>query len=731
MKSKTTIAVLIIGLLLLSYSIKWTIPPLFFESMPHSFYQTLKIIQLNFNNNIFASELISSNKNAPNKSFKQNVQLYNNIENKIIVYTKEHNGQINKKIFGNNLSGYILPPERSGTGREWFGHSNYGTGIWNPKIKETNEEVIALAKNAGISIVRFPGGHYSDYYNWKDAIGNNRKKFLYGIDEFLKTCKESKAEVVYTLNYLTGNESDAADLVEYLNSPNDGTNPNDGIDWAAERSKNGHPEPYNVKYFEIGNEVWDKSSSEKYAWGYIKFYNKMKSVDPDIKIGVVLLNAHWNQTVMSVIKDKVDFGIIHSYPSSNGHEMFNKKSAKSNSQDIFIKALSVPALQSERVYKNALKIMRLKSGKSVPLAITEYNGGFIQDKPVPYRHTLGTALINAELLRIFLKPENNILMANYWQYCNAYFGMIKSNINFMEQSYKRSLWYIKRPNYYVYQLFNKHFGDVLIKYDLISSTYKINNHKLFLDKIKTGKRINKNLLKNEWEISTFAGSEATEIENILEINFKSPKEFNYYHAKQFAVVTPDTYYILSGYIKTENLIDKNGVCLSAQWGPVGVETATVKGTTDWTYCQKVFKTPPNIKKIGVYARRIGESGPLRGKAYFKAVRLRKFKSSLDTNIPDLSVTTSKSSDNKTVYLMVINKNLEQDIETEIVLNNFIPDGKARTYTLWGNRIDSTNEHSPHNNVRIYEDSMLFNGNTFKTLLRKHSLTAIEIPGNYE
>ena len=81
--------------------------------------------------------------------------------------------------------------------------------------------------------------------------------------------------------------------------------------------------------------------------------------------------------------------------------------------------------------------------------------------------------------------------------------------------------------------------------------------------------------------------------------------------------------------------------------------------------------------------------------------------------------------------MVINKNQEQDIETEIVVNNFMPDGMARTYSLWGNRIDATNEHPPHNNVRIYEDSISFTGNTFKTKLKKHSLTAIEITGKYE
>jgi len=45
--------------------------------------------------------------------------------------------------------------------------------------------------------------------------------------------------------------------------------------------------------------------------------------------------------------------------------------------------------------------LKQTSGKSVGLAITEFNGGFIQEKPVPYRHSLGNALVNADLLHLF------------------------------------------------------------------------------------------------------------------------------------------------------------------------------------------------------------------------------------------------------------------------------------------------------------------------------------------
>ena len=94
--------------------------------------------------------------------------------------------------------------------------------------------------------------------------------------------------------------ADAADLVEYCNAPNNGSNPNGGTDWAAVRAQNGHPQPYGVRLFEIGNEPYGPD-----LWGspgrYIsdpaiarachavtsrRFLDAMKAVDPTISVSV-------------------------------------------------------------------------------------------------------------------------------------------------------------------------------------------------------------------------------------------------------------------------------------------------------------------------------------------------------------------------------------------------------------------------------------------------------------
>ena len=394
----------------------------------------------------------------------------------VTVYCDREVGQVNKQLLGNNFVGYDpVPVGFSYT--EYYGHSDYGEGIWNPGEDKSVKEVVNLAKEAGITIARFPGGCGTHHYNWKDAVGKKRRYFLYGIDEFLKTCSEIKAEPVMTVSYFTGDEQDAADLVEYLNSPDDGRNPNGGVNWAVQRAENGHLLPYKVRYFEIGNEVWHGDHQnikevlpEEYARRYLKYYEKMKAVDPSIKIGCILHTQDWNRKVLGMVREKVDFGIVHTYPSPG---VSNDKLAKMSANDVFKITFISPMALDEYYFQDALALLKEKSGRDIPIAITEYNGGFVQEYPVPYRHCLGTALLNAEMLRIFMKPEHNILMANYWNFVNEYWGMIKSETSFIKHDYGEPIHYIKRPNCYVYELYNKHFGDVLLSADVDCNSYTI------------------------------------------------------------------------------------------------------------------------------------------------------------------------------------------------------------------------------------------------------------------
>ncbi|MFA5362079.1 MAG: glycosyltransferase [Candidatus Omnitrophota bacterium] len=518
----------------------------------------------------------------------------------ITISADEKLGELNRNVFGNNFIGYD-PRTYEDWPQEYYGYSDFGAGVWDPKWKKPVKETIALAGSAGISIARFPGGCGAHRYNWKSTIGSKRVHFLFGLDEFLKTCKDINAEAVITISYFTGNENDAADLVEYLNAPDDNSNLNGGIDWAKERAQNGHPEPYHVPYFEIGNEVWHgdhreiKSvSPEDYARRYLKYYEKMKKVDPSVQIGAILCLPEWDTAAASIIKDRIDFGIIHMYPSP---EVSDEKLAVMDPRDIFKITLAVPELKFERVIRETLALLKKTAGKDVPLAITEYNGGFAQDEPVPYRHCLGTALANAEFLKVLTQPQNRILMANYWQFSNNYWGMVYSKEDFIRHDYRYSLEYVKRPNYFVFELYAQHFGEILIPVTVAGPAFTI---------------------------------------------------------KDSEISEPIRKFIL----KIKN---------------------------------KLLGRMMDERKIPA-----------------------------DVSIPYLSANASKNRQGDTVYLMVINKNMEESVTARIDLRGFEPDALVKAWVLTGPRIESTNETDPRT-VRVTERE---SGLTLT--FEPRSLTAIEI-----
>lgn len=151
-----------------------------------------------------------------------------------------------------------------------------GYGTFDSKEMKMKDEFTKLYEQAGFGSIRYPGGTISNLFNWKTTLGDkkDRKKQIhgfynnegqggiepnFGIKEIADFADQVGSEIVYVYSLGRGNAQDAADLVEFLNAKV-GTNPNGGIDWAEVRAKNGHEEPYNVRYFEIGNEM-------QQAWG--------------------------------------------------------------------------------------------------------------------------------------------------------------------------------------------------------------------------------------------------------------------------------------------------------------------------------------------------------------------------------------------------------------------------------------------------------------------------------
>ncbi len=166
-------------------------------------------------------------------------------------------------------------------------YANNGTGTWDPEKKRTIPAFDRNHREAGLRSIRYPGGTVGNTFEWKKAIGPVEKRptiqpfsgggtptgvfgapqvATFGVDEAARWCEENGVAMIYMFGIAFGTPQDAADLVEYLNMPV-GRNPNGGTDWAQVRAENGHPAPYNIRFFEIANEA--DGPSQRYWWPYI------------------------------------------------------------------------------------------------------------------------------------------------------------------------------------------------------------------------------------------------------------------------------------------------------------------------------------------------------------------------------------------------------------------------------------------------------------------------------
>lgn len=186
--------------------------------------------------------------------------------------------------------------------------------------------VIALCRDSHVSLLRFPGGNYVSGYHWKDDLVPLDKRptmpnpawpemdpHHVGTDEHITLCRLIGAEPLICVNAGDGTPQEAADWVEYCNGGPE-------TKWGQVRASRGHVEPFGVKRWEIGNELWGDwqighCTPEVYAQRYRAFYDAMKAVDPGIEVIACGnkgdFSPRWNEVLLSECSDIVDSLTVH------------------------------------------------------------------------------------------------------------------------------------------------------------------------------------------------------------------------------------------------------------------------------------------------------------------------------------------------------------------------------------------------------------------------------------
>ncbi|MCD7745990.1 MAG: alpha-N-arabinofuranosidase [Lachnospiraceae bacterium] len=220
------------------------------------------------------------------------------------------------------------------------------SGIYEPGHPAADEDgfrmdVMDLVKELNVPVLRYPGGNFVSCYDWHDGIGpkENRPKRMdyawtsietneFGIDEFCKWAKKAGVEPMIAVNLGTGSIKDAGDLVEYCNHPG-------GTYWSDLRAKNGSPEPYNIKYWCLGNEMegsWQAGhlSAEDYTKKAVEAAKIMRWVDPSIKLvacgssyDMLPTYLEWDRVMLTDLYNEVDYLSTHNYTMNAGQGTAN------------------------------------------------------------------------------------------------------------------------------------------------------------------------------------------------------------------------------------------------------------------------------------------------------------------------------------------------------------------------------------------------------------------------
>ncbi len=184
--------------------------------------------------------------------------------------------------------------EITGTGK---GNFHVGTVSLMPadNVQGFRPDTIAALKKLHSGMWRLPGGNFLSDWVWYDAIGDPDKRppmFDHawnamqsndvGMDEFMTFCKLIDVDPYVTVNAGLGDSHSAMEEVEYLNGPATSY-------MGAKRAKNGHPEPYHIKYWNIGNEPWGDfqigyTDLKYYVIKNNEFAKAMRKADPTITL---------------------------------------------------------------------------------------------------------------------------------------------------------------------------------------------------------------------------------------------------------------------------------------------------------------------------------------------------------------------------------------------------------------------------------------------------------------
>lgn len=395
---------------------------------------------------------------------------------KYLINYLDRKSTINKDVYGNFA--------------EHLGRCIYD-GLWVgkdspiPNIKGVRKDIIDALKAIKLPTLRWPGGCFADRYHWKDAIGpqEQRKKIVnktwggvvesnaFGTHEFMDMCEEIGCDVYLAGNLGTGTIQEMADWVEYITGGGDS-------EMANLRRQNGRQEPWKIKYFGIGNEVWGcggEMTAEHYTNQYRQAYHFIGDhgfmVESSIKFiasGPCSDDYAWTDAVTKslttntycmsqVKKNPLMDGLAYHHYIFGGDSYFDLKEATDFDDKTWYKMLKKTADTEELIIRHDTAMSKYDPEKKVGLMVDEWGTWFKSEAGTNpaflfQQNTMLDAVLAGVYLNIFNKHSDRIKMATIAQMINVLQAVILTEGEKI----------VMTPTYHVFDLYKDHQNATLL-----------------------------------------------------------------------------------------------------------------------------------------------------------------------------------------------------------------------------------------------------------------------------
>ena len=385
------------------------------------------------------------------------------------------------------LKMYINPNIKKGhINKDIYGHfaEHLGRGIYEgiyvgedstiPNTKGMRNDVVAALRAMKVPVLRWPGGCFADEYHWKDGIGpkEKRKKMIntnwggvvednsFGTHEFMELCEQLGCDAYINGNLGSGTVQEMSEWVEYLTF--DGVSPMTEL-----RAQNGRREPWNVRYFGVGNENWGCGGNMTPEY-YANLYRQYQTYIKDNKLAKICCGSNgeeyeWTKVVMETcfkgapehLHGFMDGLSFHHYTITG--DWTNKGDATTFSEEDWYLTLQKTLKMEELVTRHGNIMDQYDPNKTIGLIVDEWGNWFDVEKGTNpgflyQQNTMRDALVAGINLNIFNKHCERVKMANIAQMINVLQSVILTEGEKM----------VLTPTYYAFYLYRNHQDATLI-----------------------------------------------------------------------------------------------------------------------------------------------------------------------------------------------------------------------------------------------------------------------------